>query len=184
MIINSTIIATALTLFVSFLVVPIYKKYIKIKYIRRFLKAYIIDYINPLKSLLELHKDDDLYINKSDVDNLIDKEIQQLNYSREHELIFLSDDYSFELIRINSYTLALIGDIKRLGMNYLFNDQTEKYYKYQGILDREILRESIKALNDFHINAKKYYKLKFDKVSLDDSVVKNMVKRYELELGK
>lgn len=125
--IDSTIFATVLTLFVSFCAVPIYKTYVKYRYVRRFLKSYIDDYVDPLnrKILNELSSNDidNFYIFSDEISHQIYKMIRELSYSKKNELNYLSSDYSFELIRINSYTLAILGDvIKLLNNYYLFND--------------------------------------------------------------
>ncbi len=185
--VDSTIIATVLTLIVSFVVIPVYKKVINSIYTRKFLMVYEKDYIMPLKNILELHykNDDGLYLYEDELNILVDKIIQELAFSRERELNYLSSDYSFELIRINSYTMAIIGDIKKLSENYyLFNDLSKRHNKYQSIVDKEIVKECLILLDNFEIEAKRYYKLKFDRIILKDTKIKEMINKYDLELGK
>jgi len=185
--VDSTIIATVLTLIVSFVVIPVYKKVINSIYTRKFLMVYEKDYIMPLKNILELHykNDDGLYLYEDELNILVDKIIQELAFSRERELNYLSSDYSFELIRINSYTMAIIGDIKKLSENYyLFNDLSKRYNNYQSIVDKEIVKECLILLDNFEIEAKRYYKLKFDRIILKDTKIKEMINKYDLELGK
>lgn len=88
-------------------------------------------------------------------------------------------------MRINSYTLYILGDvIKLLNNYYLFNDLSEEYYHDQDELNKEILIECVKLLSDFESNAKKYYKMKFDLVELDDTKICRMISEYEMKLGK
>jgi hypothetical protein len=185
--IDSTIIATVITLIVSFVVMPVYRKIMKFYYIRRFLRAYENDYILSLRNVFEMHlkNNDGLYLYKDEVNKSVKKMIQELSFSREKELNFLSSDYSFEFIRINSYTMALIGNIKKLCENYyLFNDLSRKFDEHQSIIDQEIVKQCLKMLNNFDIEVKKYYKLKFDKIILNDTEISEMIKKFELDLGK
>lgn len=41
-----------------------------------------------------------------------------------------------------------------------------------------------KDVNNFDIEVKKYYKLKFDKIILNDTEISEMIKKFELDLGK
>ncbi|ATO46394.1 hypothetical protein C5L30_001380 [Companilactobacillus farciminis] len=185
--IDSTIIATVITLIVSFVVMLVYRKIMKFYYIRRFLRAYENDYILSLRNVFEMHlkNNDGPYLYKDEVNKSVKKMIQELSFSREKELNFLSSDYSFEFIRINSYTMALIGNIKKLCENYyLFNDLSRKFDEHQSIIDQEIVKQCLKMLNNFDIEVKKYYKLKFDKIILNDTEISEMIKKFELDLGK
>lgn len=82
--IDSTIFATVLTLFVSFCAVPIFKAYVKCRYVRRFLKSYTDDYVNPLnkKILNELNSNDNFYVYRDEISSQAYKMVQELSYSK------------------------------------------------------------------------------------------------------
>ena len=174
---DSTIFATILTLVVTFIGVPFYKISREKKYISKVTELYEREYIQPLIDIFPKNENDDIDLYREKLIKKIDKSIYALKYSRDNELKYLTKDYTFTLIRINAYTLDLMGRLKELLELYPFRNIEVVNPDNEIGFNREVKKKFVQLLNNYNDDVVRYYKFEIDRLSVDYSKINEEMKK-------